>query len=204
MPKISEDKRHLNKIHLIKVATELFMRKGYSKTTVNDIVREAKVSKGGFYTYFDSKESLFFEIIHGEDQQIIHQGEKLVTKNEYNTLSKYIEYRLRRYFDEENRIRAKYTFEFWSSTTLTLEQIESLNRRYKEFETDISSMINLGQKSGIYSIDIDIKSFIHILLSTIDGLIIFDTVLYRPINEDVIKTTIEMMNLFLENKRGKA
>jgi len=204
MPKISEDKRHLNKIHLIKVATELFMRKGYSKTTVNDIVREAKVSKGGFYTYFDSKESLFFEIIHGEDQQIIHQGEKLVTKNEYNTLSKYIEYRLRRYFDEENRIRAKYTFEFWSSTTLTSEQIESLNRRYKEFETDISSMINLGQKSGIYSMDIDIKSFIHILLSTIDGLIIFDTVLYRPINEDVIKTTIEMMNLFLENKRGKA
>jgi len=180
------------------------MRKGYSKTTVNDIVREAKVSKGGFYTYFDSKESLFFEIIHGEDQQIIHQGEKLVTKNEYNTLSKYIEYRLRRYFDEENRIRAKYTFEFWSSTTLTSEQIESLNRRYKEFETDISSMINLGQKSGIYSMDIDIKSFIHILLSTIDGLIIFDTVLYRPINEDVIKTTIEMMNLFLENKRGKA
>jgi AcrR family transcriptional regulator len=43
----------------IEAAAKLFDQKGYFKTSVDDIVRVAKRSKGGFYHHFKSKEALF-------------------------------------------------------------------------------------------------------------------------------------------------
>jgi len=43
---------------LLDCAQRLFFRDGYENTTVNDIIREAGVSKGAFYHYFASKEAL--------------------------------------------------------------------------------------------------------------------------------------------------
>ncbi|MBP1842475.1 AcrR family transcriptional regulator [Rhizobium petrolearium] len=43
---------------LLDCAQRLFFTRGYESTTVNDIIREAGVSKGAFYHYFPSKEAL--------------------------------------------------------------------------------------------------------------------------------------------------
>ncbi|UWU17897.1 TetR/AcrR family transcriptional regulator (plasmid) [Rhizobium sullae] len=43
---------------LLDCAQRLFFAHGYENTTVNDIIREAGVSKGAFYHYFSSKEAL--------------------------------------------------------------------------------------------------------------------------------------------------
>jgi AcrR family transcriptional regulator len=43
---------------LLDCAQRLFFERGYDNTTVNDIIREAGVSKGAFYHYFASKEAL--------------------------------------------------------------------------------------------------------------------------------------------------
>lgn len=44
---------------ILDAATELFVRYGYDKTTVDDIARAAGVSKGTIYLHFASKEELF-------------------------------------------------------------------------------------------------------------------------------------------------
>lgn len=43
---------------LIDCAQRLFFEHGYENTTVNDVIREAGLSKGAFYHYFASKEAL--------------------------------------------------------------------------------------------------------------------------------------------------
>ncbi|SCW80927.1 transcriptional regulator, TetR family [Rhizobium mongolense subsp. loessense] len=43
---------------LLNCAQRLFFAHGYDNTTINDIIREAGVSKGAFYHYFPSKEAL--------------------------------------------------------------------------------------------------------------------------------------------------
>lgn len=43
---------------LLDCARRLFFERGYDHTTVNDIIREAGLSKGAFYHYFASKEAL--------------------------------------------------------------------------------------------------------------------------------------------------
>lgn len=56
-------KKEVRKEQIKKVAIELFTKKGYKKTSVQDIVDRANFSKGGFYNCFPSKEALFKEIL---------------------------------------------------------------------------------------------------------------------------------------------
>jgi AcrR family transcriptional regulator len=48
---------------LVKAARALFERNGYLETNVGDIARRARVAHGTFYTYFNSKEEIFSEVV---------------------------------------------------------------------------------------------------------------------------------------------
>ncbi|MFJ8353955.1 TetR/AcrR family transcriptional regulator [Bacillus paramycoides] len=48
---------------ILETAEKLFVTKGYTKTTVNDILKEISIAKGTFYYYFKSKEEVMDEII---------------------------------------------------------------------------------------------------------------------------------------------
>lgn len=50
-------------------AYRLFMRQGFDGTSMGDIAKEAGVSKGTLYVYFDSKERLFQELVRQEKER---------------------------------------------------------------------------------------------------------------------------------------
>ena len=51
-----------SKKKIIDAAEKLFARKGYANTSVQDVLDEFKISKGGFYHYFDTKMELLAEV----------------------------------------------------------------------------------------------------------------------------------------------
>ena len=51
-------KRISTKSRIVKAAWNLFYKKGYEQTTVEDIINASRTSKGTFYHYFKGKESL--------------------------------------------------------------------------------------------------------------------------------------------------
>lgn len=55
-------KGHERRSEILAAARRVFERLGYLETRVADIVKEAKVAQGTFYTYFDSKEAVFAEL----------------------------------------------------------------------------------------------------------------------------------------------
>jgi AcrR family transcriptional regulator len=50
---------------LLSCATELFTQKGYTATTVREIVADAGVTKPVLYYYFGNKEGIYLELIRG-------------------------------------------------------------------------------------------------------------------------------------------
>lgn len=50
------------KQEIILVAVELFSKKGYEHTSVEEIAKESGMAKGSFYKYFHSKDDLLFEV----------------------------------------------------------------------------------------------------------------------------------------------
>lgn len=52
-----------NRERIILAARRLFSEKGIYRTTLGDIAREAGIAKGTLYYYYQSKESLVFEVL---------------------------------------------------------------------------------------------------------------------------------------------
>mgnify|MGYP001388343978 CR=1 FL=1 len=55
--------RENRKNQILNAAFEVFVKKGYSKTTMDDIVLASKLSKGALYHYYGSKKELFLSLI---------------------------------------------------------------------------------------------------------------------------------------------
>lgn len=62
MPKISEEKKLERKKVILEAALKEFSEKGYTATSVDDIIKRAHISKGLIYTYFQSKEEIFLHL----------------------------------------------------------------------------------------------------------------------------------------------
>jgi AcrR family transcriptional regulator len=63
-PKIlSEQEKKIRREYLLSKGRELFVTYGVRKTSVDDIIMAAKMAKGTFYQYFESKEVFFLEIL---------------------------------------------------------------------------------------------------------------------------------------------
>lgn len=58
---------------ILTAARTCFLRNGYAQTRMDEIAREAGLSKGGVYFHFQSKDEIF-EALHIEHQEQLRQG----------------------------------------------------------------------------------------------------------------------------------
>lgn len=58
MPKEGEKRKEI-----CRIATRLFVEKGFEKTTIRDIAKAGKMNSSALYYYFEDKESILYEIL---------------------------------------------------------------------------------------------------------------------------------------------
>jgi len=56
------------KVRILGAATDMFARYGFKKSSIDEIATTAGVGKGTVYLAFDSKEDLFYQVVHREIQ----------------------------------------------------------------------------------------------------------------------------------------
>src|SRR5512133_3371714 len=62
-----ESKKRIDRAHrILDTATALILRWGYSKTTIDDIARQAGVAKGTIYLHWKTREALFAALMTRE------------------------------------------------------------------------------------------------------------------------------------------
>lgn len=66
--------RKQSRASIMQAALELFAKKGYGGTSISQIAKEANISKGLMYNYFESKEALLKAII----EEAVHTGEMII------------------------------------------------------------------------------------------------------------------------------
>ncbi len=69
--------RNQTKSRIVSSAWNLFYKQGYDDTTIDDIVSDSCTSKGSFYHYFDSKESLLGSLAYLFDEKYESLSEKI-------------------------------------------------------------------------------------------------------------------------------
>lgn len=53
---------------ILKGAKNVFIRKGFSRVTMKDIIEECGISRGGIYLYFSSVDEIFVEVVKKHNQ----------------------------------------------------------------------------------------------------------------------------------------
>ena len=82
---------------IVSVATKLFSRYGFHKTSMDEIAKTARKAKGSLYYHFSGKEELFKEVV---SQEIIKLKQQLITivedpdKSATDKLKQYLKYRM--------------------------------------------------------------------------------------------------------------
>lgn len=76
----SERKKHRaedNRLFILGAAEKVFMQRGYTRTSVDDIAKEAQFSKATIYRYFKSKSEIFIEVIKNTFEELLRELEQI-------------------------------------------------------------------------------------------------------------------------------
>jgi len=65
------DSRARRRLHILRVATEMFARQGYRKTSMDEVAQRAGVAKGTLYTYYATKNELLIGAVALEKREHI-------------------------------------------------------------------------------------------------------------------------------------
>jgi len=130
---------------IVDTAWKLFRDQGFGETTINDIIREAEISKGTFYYHFRSKDDLLatlseildreYERLENEEPEGMSSFDRLVWINYevHSYMEKNIDYRLLAYLYSAQIVKD----DFWS--------LIDRNRYYYRY---VERIMHQGQRDG--------------------------------------------------------
>ncbi len=197
----------IRKQEILEIAMNLFSVKGYSQTTVNDIINSAGVSKGGFYHHFKSKEEMIDSIIMDYVSETLELSNKIADDPLMNGFEKYKKLFLEL---QKRRIQSRDRFAFLTKMFLSEENI-LFSHRYTERILNIThppfvKIIKQGKKEGHFNLGYPeeaaetIISFGSIYRTKIAGLMI--TLPTHPDNLEKIIRIIHYMQNTIERILG--
>lgn len=198
MPKISPEKIQLRKQEILDKAFEVFSTKGYSQTSMEDIVRYSGISKGGLYTHFKSKEEILLTIAEKRFQlrsDRVRQMADIESASEKIIL--YLRWALEGLRNESTQKEIRFTIEFWSIFKKGSLQSEIPQVRYDKFQKDLEGLLLEGVQKGEFRQNLDIKSAVYLILTSLDGIGFTDAVMGIKLSESAISEYINMITNFL-------
>ncbi len=80
---------------LMQSGIELFSKQGYSRTSINQIVKHAGYSKGAFYAHFSNKEEFLLKLIKEGIDFYFEDLKEILNHKDRDLLNKFKEYSLR-------------------------------------------------------------------------------------------------------------
>ncbi|MEC0983985.1 TetR/AcrR family transcriptional regulator [Bacillus safensis] len=161
-------KSEKTKQKIVTASRDLFAKKGYSETSVRDILEAAEVSKGNLYHHFKGKEFLFLHIME-EDHRLMME----TWQEEKKTLNRAID-KLAGFAELLSQMGINYPLmraseEFCASAFTSDEVMERLNKIDVDFDDVMRDILLEGNKDGSWTIQ-HVESKVKILLSVFYGL----------------------------------
>ncbi|WP_460291447.1 TetR/AcrR family transcriptional regulator [Bacillus cereus] len=185
---------------ILETAERLFLTKGYTKTTVNDILKEIGIAKGTFYHYFKSKEEVMDEIIMRIIKEDVAKAKVIVSNPNIPVLEKLFRV-LMEQSPKSGDIKDKMIEQFHQPNNAEMHQ-KSLVQSIIHLSPVLTEILEQGIEEGIFSTSYP-QETIELLLSSAQ--VIFDEGLFQWKPEEMmrrVKAYIKMMEVSVGAKEG--
>ncbi|MGC9343704.1 MAG: TetR/AcrR family transcriptional regulator [Bacteroidales bacterium] len=136
---------------IVDVASKIFTRFGYKKTTMEEIAQAARKGKSSIYYYFPSKEDIFRAVVEKEAEELKEDLQEAVSRleNPIDQLKTYILFRMHKMKTLTNFYAA-----LKSDSLAHLEFIEQIRRDYDRREIEVvTAILKEGMEKEEFVID---------------------------------------------------
>jgi AcrR family transcriptional regulator len=172
MPKISEEKRRARCGQILDAATRCFAREGFHRTTMEDIVRESKLSPGAIYCYFRGKNDIVAAIA---DQRHSRESALLARLPASESVLDGLQQLARDFVgmlqDPEEKERRKVTIQIWAES-LRDEQVRKIVERGIRQRDVLTASLRSAQAAGQLTTDMDADSLSRVMLALLQGFVL--------------------------------
>ncbi|AIY76579.1 TetR/AcrR family transcriptional regulator [Bacillus anthracis] len=185
---------------ILETAERLFITKGYTKTTVNDILKEIGIAKGTFYHYFKSKEEVMDEIIMRIIKDDVAKAKVIVSNPNIPVLEKLFRV-LMEQSPKSGDVKDKMIEQFHQPNNAEMHQ-KSIVQSIIHLSPVLAEILEQGIDEGVFSTPYP-QETIELLLSSAQ--VIFDEGLFEWKPEEMmrrVKAYIKMMEVSVGAKEG--
>lgn len=155
---------------ILDTAERLFFTKGYSKTTIIDILNEIGIAKGTFYYYYKSKEEVMDAIIIRTLTYRIERAKQIMDNKNLGVIDKLFFILLDQKSDEKEKYEAALVEQFHQPENAQIHQ-KSMKQVILLMAPVLTKVVKQGIEEKIFSTKYPLES-IEILLSS--SSILFD------------------------------
>lgn len=154
---------------ILSVATRLFSRFGFHKTSMDEIAKIARKAKGSLYYHFASKEELFKEVVSKEIVNLKHQLTTIVENSDLSPSGKIKKYLIKRMQILNNA--ANYHETIKADFFEHFDFIDDLRKELDEWEKEnLRKIILQGVETKEFAIVEDIDVLLDVFIMVLKGL----------------------------------
>lgn len=180
---------------ILRTAEDLFMQFGYDRVTVEEICREASVSKVTFYKYFKNK----FDVLRDYMQVRLELGMETFEKIREADAS--LQQKMHAMIAMKESAVSHFTPVFYKSLLNGDEMIQSFMQEWIALSMNaMRNFLEDGQKSGEIHPDYSVEFLLHVWTSIAE--IARSESMMAMFNDDMIKLSQDFMNFLFYGTTG--
>ncbi|HWL71107.1 MAG TPA: TetR/AcrR family transcriptional regulator [Geminicoccus sp.] len=167
MPRLTDEQQNERRSQILQAAGRCFTRDGFHRTSMQRICKEAGMSPGALYLYFESKEALIAAMIEVDRAELAAAFSAAAAADDVLAAMTAVG---RRYFVEEPRERAMLTLQIWAESARDPAICALCDGIEREVRANLLFLCRTMQEQGKAAPDVDIEALVDILILISDGI----------------------------------
>jgi AcrR family transcriptional regulator len=173
MPRVTEEHLEARRRQILDAAVACFARDGFHRTTIPDIAREAGLSAGAMYRYFESKDELIEAIA---DERHAREREGLESVRGVSDPAAALAALAREFFglldDPDERLRRRVGVQVWAEALRNPAILALVRRGAGQPLAELTRVVRSAQQGGQLPAELDPAATARVLMSAFYGLVL--------------------------------
>jgi AcrR family transcriptional regulator len=188
VPKISPAQEQRRREQILAAASACFARQGYHATSMDDVVRECRLSVGAIYTYFASKADLFLALSDRRTEQTLSYLNELFRRPGpmADKSREAVDYFFRLLSDELLPL-ARVTLEFLAEAAKSEPINQRQQQRCDSIRQFLHWLLSDAQARGELRSDVDIAASVELMLALNEGILLLSAAGLRKVDLEALK-----------------
>ena len=205
MPRVTAAYLARRRAHILEAAARCFAREGFHRTTMQDIVRETRLSPGALYRYFPSKEDMVAAIAserHAEERALFAAMED--QDGALESVAELSRAFLGRLGRPEEREWRRVTVQLWGEALRNPRVMEVVRAGLDAPLRRLAARLRAGQRDGSVARDVDAEATARVAAAVFEGLVLQQAWEPRLPVDRFVRAAVRLLEGLAPRRPGRA